>query len=107
MIYELRVYEAMPGKLATLNERFAQHTLGFFKKHGINVVGFWTEDIGTSNQLVYILSYQSLADREKRWSAFQADPDWQKLRSETEKSGPLVARVHNSILRPTAYSPLQ
>ncbi len=107
MIYELRVYEAMPGKLPALNERFAQHTLGFFKKHAINVVGFWTEDIGTSNKLVYILSYQSLADREKKWSTFQADPDWQKLRSETEKSGPLVARVNNAILRPTAYSPLQ
>ena len=107
MIHELRIYEAMPGKLPALNDRFAKHTLGFFKKHGIKVLGFWTEDIGTSNKLVYILSYESLADREKKWSVFQADPDWQKLRAETEKDGPLVARVHNSILRPTSYSPLQ
>ena len=42
MIYELRIYEAMPGRLAALNDRFANHTTGFFKKHSIHVVGFWT-----------------------------------------------------------------
>lgn len=107
MIYELRIYEAMPGKLPELHDRFSKHTLGFFKKYGIRVIGFWTEEIGTSNKLVYMLSFESLADREKLWSAFQADVDWQRLRAETEKNGPLVSRVHNTILRPTPYSPLR
>ena len=107
MIYELRIYETMPGRLPDLNARFADHTLGFFKRHGIHVVGFWTEDIGTSNQLVYMLGYDSLADREKKWAAFGADPDWSKVRAETEKDGPINARVRNMILKPTAYSPIQ
>ena len=46
MIYELRTYEAMPGKLPALNRRFAEITMGYFKKHGLNPVGFWTEDVG-------------------------------------------------------------
>ena len=107
MIYELRIYETIPGRLPALNARFADHTVGFFKKHGIHVVGFWTEDIGTSNQLVYMLGFDSLADRETKWAAFQADPDWSKVRSESEKDGPINARVRNTILRPTAYSPMQ
>jgi NIPSNAP len=107
MIYEMRIYETVPGKLPALNDRFAKHTLGFFKKHGIHVVGFWTEDIGTSNQLVYMLGFDSLADREKKWTAFQADPGWNQVRAESEKNGPINARVRNMILRPTNYSPMQ
>lgn len=107
MIFELRIYETIPGRLPDLNARFADHTVGFFERHGIQVVGFWTEEIGTSNQLVYMLGYDSLADRETKWAAFQADPDWNKVRSDTEKNGPINARVRNMILRPTAYSPMQ
>src|SRR5918992_1797197 len=107
MIYELRIYETVPGKLPALNDRFAKHTLGFFKKHGIHVVGFWTEDIGPSNQLVYMLGFDSLADREKKWTAFQADPGWSQVRAASEKNGPINARVRNMILRPTNYSPMQ
>jgi hypothetical protein len=107
MIYELRTYETVPGRLPALNERFAKHTCGFFRKHGICVVGFWTEEIGTINQLVYMLGFDSLSDREKKWAAFQADPGWLKVRAESEKDGPINARVRNVLLRPTSYSPMQ
>ena len=107
MIYELRIYETIPGKLPNLNDRFADHTVNLFKHHGIHVVGFWTEDIGTSNQLVYMLGFESLADRETKWNAFQTDTNWQKIRAESEIEGPINARVRNMILKPTSYSPMQ
>ena len=107
MIYELREYLPLPGKMSTLSQRFANHTVGFFKKYGIEVVGFWTEEIGSASQLVYMLKYDDLGEKEKRWNAFQADPEWQKLRAESEKDGPLVAEIHNRILRPTSFSPSQ
>ena len=106
MIYELRIYEVAPGRMPALNERFANHTLKFFEKHGIKVVGFWTEEVGTSNQLIYMTAFDSLAEREKRWGAFGQDPDWVKLRQQSDGEGPMVLRVHNKLLRPTAYSPL-
>ena len=105
MLYELRVYDAMPGKLGALNDRFANHTTGFFKNYGIGIVGFWTAVIGTGNQLTYILSFDSMADREDKWSAFQADPAWQKARAESERDGTLVAGIQNSFMRLTPYSP--
>ena len=105
MLYELRVYDAMPGKLGALNDRFANHAIGFFKNHGIGIVGFWTAMIGTSNQLTYILSFDDMADREKKWGAFQADPGWHKARAESEVDGPLNASVQNSFMQLTSYSP--
>ncbi len=105
MLHEWRIYYAGPGKLPALNNRFANHTIGFFKKHGIGMLGFWTSEIGTSNQLTYILNFESMADREQRWGAFQADPGWQEVRAETEIDGPLVARVNNTFMRLTPYSP--
>lgn len=107
MIYEHRVYEAMPGKLPALNERFRTITLNFFAKHGMRVIGFWEEMVGTSNQLHYLLAFDDLAHRERAWNAFSGDPEWLAARAATEKDGPLVARIHNAIWRPTDYSPLK
>ena len=104
-VQELRIYDAMPGRLPDLHNRFANHTLSLFEKHGMENIGYWTEVFGASNRLVYMLGYPSLGGREKSWAAFQRDPDWQKARVESEKNGTLTAKTYNRILRPTAYSP--
>ena len=105
MLYELRIYECVPGRLPDLNKRFDTITLNIWERHGIKQAGFWTTVIGESNQtLYYMLQWDSLADREKKWNAFQADPEWLAKRAETEKDGPIVANVANQFLTPTAYS---
>lgn len=106
MVYELRVYEAMPGKLPALNARFEQHATRFFAKHGIRMVGFWTTLVGqNANEFTYMLAYDDLADRERKWTAFSTDPEWLAVKRETEANGPLWATIRNQILSPTAYSP--
>lgn len=108
MLYELRVYQASPGKLAALNARFETHTLKFFAKHEIKVLGFWTTAVGeSSNALTYILVYDNMAEREKRWTAFATDPEWLAVKKETDKDGPLTASIRNEFLTPTSYSPLK
>jgi NIPSNAP len=105
MIYELRVYHAVPGRLPDLLKRFETITLKIWQRHGIEQCGFWTTLVGESNQtLYYFLKWVSLADREKKWNAFQADPEWHSARAETEKNGPIVAKVTNSFLTPTNFS---
>ncbi len=105
MIHELRVYHCVPGRLPALLDRFATITLKLWEKHGIRQAGFWTVLIGESNQvLYYLLEWESLAERERRWTAFLADPDWLAARAETERDGPIVAKVTNEILQPTAFS---
>ena len=108
MLYELRVYEAMPGRLPDLNKRFETVTLKIWEKHGIRQVGFWTAYVGESNQqLLYLLEWKDLGERERVWNTFQSDPEWLKARAETEKNGPIVARVSNQILAPTSYSKMR
>jgi len=105
MLYELRHYTATPGRLPDLLARFQNHTLRFFERHGIRQAGFWTTVIGPSNQeLYYLLQWESLAERETRWQAFATDPEWLKVRAETESKGPIVANISNAILQPTAFS---
>ena len=105
MIYELRVYYAVPGRLPDLLKRFDTITLKIWEKHGIKQAGFWTVLVGDSNQaLYYLLQWESLADREKKWNAFQADPAWISARAETEKNGAIVGKVVNSLLAPTSFS---
>lgn len=107
MIYELRIYEVVPGRLPDLNRRFETITLKIFERLGIKQAGFWTADVGTSNELTYLLAWESMAEREEKWAKFQADPEWNEKRAKTEENGAIVARVRNSFLRPTAYSSVQ
>ena len=105
MIYELRVYDCVSGRLPALLKRFETITLGIWERHGIKQAGFWTVLVGESNhRLYYLLEWDSLADREKKWNAFAADPEWLKKRAETEADGAIVANVSNQFLQPTAFS---
>ncbi|HEU5282717.1 MAG TPA: NIPSNAP family protein [Burkholderiales bacterium] len=105
MIHELRIYHCMPGRLPDLNKRFETATLALWEKHGIRQAGFWTVLVGPNNQsLYYLLEWDSMGERERKWGAFMADPEWLAKRAETERNGPLVERVENLFLAPTAYS---
>lgn len=105
MIYELRIYDCCPGRLPALNKRFEDVTLKLWEKHGIRQAGFFTTVIGpSSHRLTYLLAWESLAEREKKWTAFQNDPEWIAKRADSEKDGPILNNVESSILAPTAYS---
>jgi hypothetical protein len=105
MVYEMRVYHCCPGKLPALLKRFEEVTLGIWQRFGIRQAGFWTVEVGESNHdLVYLLAWESLAERERVWPAFMADPEWLKKRAESEAAGPIVANITNTILKPTSFS---
>ena len=105
MLHELRTYRCLPTRLPALLKRFENETLKFWEKHGIRQLGFWTVQVGeNNNDLIYLLEWDSLAEREQRWNAFSADPDWIAARTESERDGPIVAAISNQILSPTAFS---
>jgi NIPSNAP protein len=105
MVYELRTYHCLPGRLPALLKRFETVTVRLFEKHGIKQLGFWTVAIGESNNdLVYILQWDSLAERDARFAAFQKDPEWIEARRKSEEEGPLLTSISNSILTPTVFS---
>src|SRR5919108_1390042 len=107
MLYELRRYDVAPTKLPALIDRFGSFTVDKWKQYGFRLIGFWTPIFGEkSNQLVYIWAWESLEERAKKMAPWRADPERVKKWAETEKDGPLVNRVHNQLMEPTAYSQL-
>ena len=108
MVYEQRIYHAMPGRLPDVLKRFETLTLPIFERLGIRQAGFWTYLVGGSqNDLVYMLAWESMAERETKWATFQADPEWLAKRPETERDGPIVASVENAFLQSTRFSALR
>ena len=108
--FELRTYHAAPGKLEALNARFRDHTCTLFKKHGIEIVGFWIptdKEKGAENTLVYLLAHKSRKEAKKSWAAFGADPDWKKAREDSEVNGKLTEKVESVFLAATDYSPMK
>ena len=86
MIYELRIYQCFPGKLPALIRRFDEYTLKIWERHGIRQAGFWTVLVGEgNNDLHYLLAWESLAERERKWDTFVVDPEWIKVRTDSER----------------------
>ena len=105
MIYELRIYRCVPGRKAALLSRFQNETLPIWEKHGIRQAGFWTTLIGkSSEEITYMLAWDSLSERERRWNAFLADPEWAEVVARTEYDGQLVENISSQLLQPTAFS---
>ena len=109
-VYELRTYTTLPGRLPALHKRFAEHTMKLFEKHGMKNEGYWTptDEKLKETTLIYIVSHESMAAAEKNWAAFGADPEWQKVRAESEQNGKILAKSPDSVfLRATDYSPIK
>jgi hypothetical protein len=109
-VFELRTYYVNEGKLDDLNKRFRDHTCELLKKHGAEVIGFWTptdEKDGKGSKLVYLLAFPSREAAKKTWEAFGKDPEWRKVYQESHKNGVLVKNVESVFLEPTDYSALK
>jgi hypothetical protein len=108
--FEMRTYVAAEGKFDALHARFRDHTNALFRKHGMEIVGYWVptdEKKGANDTLIYILAYPSKEAREAAWKAFGADPEWRAALKASEVNGKLTKKVESVYLRPTDYSPMK
>jgi hypothetical protein len=105
-VFELRTYTAGEGKLDLLHARFRNHTLKFFKQHGITSVlyGKPLDSPLSQNTMLYLLAYPSREAAKKSWDAFRADPGWVKARDE---SGVGQVKIESVYFEPTDYSPMK
>jgi len=107
-IYELRMYHVNAGKIDALRDRFRDHTDALFKRHNMKSIGYWSPEDAPAlqNLFVYILEHPSRQKAEQNWAAFQADPEWQKVKAESEKNGPLIDHIDRYFMDPTSFSAL-
>jgi len=108
-VFEIRTYTAEAGKVDAMHARFRDHVLRLFSKHGITNVGYFApiDEQLAKNTLIYILSFPSREAAKKSWEDFRNDPEWQKVRAESEVDGKLVAKMESVFVEPTDYSPMK
>ena len=108
-VYELRLYHVHEGKAAALRDRFGNYTDAIFKQHNMKSIGYWVpEDAPDSQKLfIYVLEHPSRQEAETNWAAFKADPEWQKVKAQSEANGPLVDQEDRYFMDPTSYSALK
>lgn len=104
MIVEERSYAIHPAHVKDYLDLYVAEGMAIQVGHLGHLIGWFTTDIGTVNEVVHMWRYDSLGDRETRRAAMEADPAWQAFRA---KSSPFVQRMRTRILRPTAFSPLR
>ncbi len=108
--FELRVYHSPTVRqLAMLHERFGGPEIRIFHRSGIHPIMYADTIIGPDlPNLTYLIPFPSLADREKAWDTFGADPEWVKVRTESVARGGQIVNYNNiSLWRAAAYSPIQ
>jgi len=105
MVYELREYTAIPGRLPALIQRFNDHTIGLFAKHEMELVFISHTAFGDNsvNELVYMMRFDDSADMDTKWKGFFKDPAWKEAKAASEVDGPLVASVRRRLLDPSAF----
>jgi NIPSNAP len=107
VVYELRIYHAYEGKLNDLLARFRDHTIELFIKHGMKSIAFWvpTDEPLKGRTLVYILEHPSREAATENWKSFQADPEWVKVKGESEANGKLAEKIDSTYMTRTEFSP--
>jgi hypothetical protein len=105
MIYEIREYTTVPGRMPALVQRFTDHTLDLFARHGMELEFISLTELGgnSNNELVYVLRFASYEEMAARWAGFLADPEWQEVRRASETDGPIVASISRRVLNPAAF----
>ncbi|MBI4876821.1 MAG: NIPSNAP family protein [Acidobacteria bacterium] len=109
-IFELRTYHSPTWRqLAALHERFAGPEIRIFHRSGVRPILYTSTLAGQMMpNLTYLIPFDNLAEREKAWAAFGADPEWVKVRKESiDKHGQISSVMQMSLWRATPYSPIK
>jgi hypothetical protein len=106
MIFELRIYHALPGKLNDLVARFRDHTDALFAQHGMKSVAYWMplDEPQKSNTFIYILQHPSREAAAANWKSFQADPAWVSVKEKSEANGKLVEKIDSTFMEMADFS---
>ncbi len=108
-VFEMRTYTTHEGRLDDLHQRFIDHTLTLFERHGMRNVGYWmpTDPERSQDTLIFILKHDSAEAAEQNWQGFLNDPEWQAAYAKSHEDGPLVKHIDSVFMQATDYSAIQ
>jgi len=102
MIVELRTYTFHAGKLGEFMRIYTAGALELQRRVLGHLLGYYSTEVGTLNQLVHLWGYESFEDRLKRRAQLMTEPLWQRY---LEQAMPLIQLQESKLLIPTAFSP--
>ena len=103
-VYELRTYTTNDGKLPALHQRFSNHTMRIFEKHGMQNVSYWIP-ANKPNTLIYVIAHKDADAAKANWEGFLSDPKWQEVYTASIANGRLVNKIDSVLMTKTPYSP--
>lgn len=102
MIFDHRNYTVKPNRLAQFLDTYERLALPLQRKYLGEPYGFFVSHIGPLGRVVHLWQYESLADREERRAAMEADPGWMAYRSVALEQDTLID-MENQILKPVPF----
>ncbi len=109
-VFELRTYESQTFlTLARKVEMFNNGEAKIFERLGFRPVFFGETVVGPKQpNLMYMLSYEDWAARDRLWKSFIGDPEWKKLSGRPElHDSEIVANISNVLLAPLPFSEIR
>lgn len=107
MIHELRTYRLASGPmLRHMHNRMERHMMPLFAEHGMRVAGAWETVVGREMPCFhYMLQFDDMGERQRRFDAFYADPRVEQMRTATveEAGGEFLRDYDIALLRPAPY----
>ena len=106
-MFELRTYESLSDQDHVRKvEMFNSGEFDVFKEAGFWQVFYGDTLIGSRMpNLTYMLGFEDLTDRTKKWDAFRTSPEWKKLSSSPRYAfEEIVSNITNIILSPAPFS---
>jgi hypothetical protein len=98
MIVDQRTYTIPVGLMRDFLSLYAAEGLPVQSEHLGPPMGYFTTEVGDINQVVHLWRYDSMADRERRRAALEADPRWLAYRRKAGAAGHVV-KQRNAILK--------
>jgi NIPSNAP len=106
-IFQLRTYEST-GDAAHMRkvEMFNEAEISIFARTGLAPVFFGDTLVGhRMPSLTYMLTFEDVADLNKKWSVFAGDPAWKELSHRPGNTDPeIVSNISNLYLSPLSCS---
>ena len=102
MIFDHRIYTMRPNRVAAFLATYERVALPLQRKYLGEPYGFFVTEIGSLNRIVHLWQYDSLADRQARRDAMEADPAWAEYRKLVIAEDNLL-EAENQIVTPASF----
>ncbi len=100
MLVEERIYTLQIGAVPEYMRLYETEGLKIQLAHLVNMVGYYSTEVGDLNVIVHMWAYESFEERMKRRAALGGDANWREY---IAKLKPLIVSQKNRLMHPAPF----